>query len=391
MKILHINSVCGIRSTGRICTDLGMLLEKKGNIVKIGYGREKVPKEFKHMAVRVGTSFDVRCHAMYARLFDRAGFGSRLATKRFVEWIKEFNPDIIHLHNLHGYYINLEILFAYIKESDKKIIWTLHDCWPFTGHCSHFEYIECNKWISGCFDCEQIKEYPRSLFLDNSRLNYMNKKELFTGIKNMVIITPSLWLSKKVSKSFLGEYEIKVINNGIDLSVFKPQKGNFRNRYKLLDKTIILGVASTWDEKKGLNDFLKLSEMLFADQVIVMIGLTKFQCKNLPPNIIGIEQTNNIQELVEIYSEADIFFNPTYEDTYPTVNLEAQVCGTPVVSYDTGGSKESIPDENVIPKGAYRLVPQMANKKLKCKIKDFSKDTMLKKYEEIYYENTIYN
>ena len=173
--------------------------------------------------------------------------------------------------------------------------------------------------------------------------------------------------------------------------MFKPQKGNFRNRYKLLDKTIILGVSSTWDEKKGLNDFLKLSEMLFADQVIVMIGLTKFQCKNLPPNIIGIEQTNNIQELVEIYSEADIFFNPTYEDTYPTVNLEAQVCGTPVVSYDTGGSKESIPDENVIPKGAYRLVPQMANKKLKCKIKDFSKDTMLKKYEEIYYENTIYN
>lgn len=341
MKVLMINVVCGIRSTGRICTDLADALTEQGHEVKIAYGRETVPEKYQKYAIRIGNDLDVKLHALKSRVFDSSGFGSKVATIKFIEWVKEFDPDVIHLHNIHGYYINIEVLFGYLKTCGKKIIWTLHDCWAFTGHCSHFDYIKCDRWKNGCFKCPQKKEYPKCYIADYSEFNWKKKKELFTSVEHMVIVTPSKWLAGLVKQSFLGEYQIEVIYNGIDTDVFKPIPSDFKKHYGLEDKKILLGVASVWDSKKGFDDFIKLAGMLDEGYKIVMVGLSKKQMKIIPNNILGIMRTNSTRELAEIYTAADMFLNLTYEDNYPTVNLEAQACGTPVITYRTGGSPES--------------------------------------------------
>ena len=351
MKILQINSVCGIRSTGRICTDLADVLEQNGHECKIAYGRETVPEKYRKYAVRIGSDFDVNLHALQSRIFDNAGFGSRRATEKFIEWVKEYDPDVIHLHNIHGYYINIEVLFNYLAKADKPVVWTLHDCWTFTGHCAHYSYVKCDKWKMGCYNCPQKKSYPSSMLLDASKKNWLKKKALFTSVRKMTLVTPSKWLANEVKQSFLGDYPVKVIPNGIDLNVFKPTPSDFREKNGLVGKKIILGVASTWGPRKGLNDFVELSKILDDNYKIVLVGLSEKQKKELPDNIIKITRTNNVRELAEIYTAADILFNPTYEDTYPTVNLEAQACGTPVVTYRTGGSIESVPEENVVEQG----------------------------------------
>lgn len=341
MKVLMINVVCGIRSTGRICTDLATALDKQGHEVKIAYGRENVPEQFKKYAIRIGSDWDVKLHGLKARLFDGMGFGSRAATEKFIEWVKEYDPDVIHLHNIHGYYINIEVLFNYLKTCGKKIIWTLHDCWAFTGHCAYFDFAGCDKWKNGCYDCAQKTEYPTRIGLDFSKSNYKIKKVLFTGIPNLTIVTPSKWLAGLVNQSFLNEYSVEVIYNGVDTRVFKPTPSNVKERLNLKNKKIILGVAAVWDRRKGFDDFVKLSKIIDDSYVIVLVGLEKDRIKNLPNNIIGIERTNNVEELVELYSASNVFVNPTYEDNYPTTNIEAIACGTPVVTYDTGGSGES--------------------------------------------------
>lgn len=351
MKILMINVVCGIRSTGRICTDLAESLTKKGHKVKIAYGRESVPQQYKMYAVRIGSDFDCKWHGIITRAFDRHGFASKTATKRFLEWADKYDPDVLHLHNLHGYYINVELLFDWIKSRpNMKVIWTLHDCWAFTGHCTHFTYVKCSKWKSKCKNCPQKREYPASYFIDSSENNFLRKKAAFTGVKNMTIITPSKWLSGLVKQSFLKEYPVQVIHNGIDTDIFKPTPSNFREKYHLENKKTILGVASTWDRRKGFDDFIKLARMLDDSFRIVLVGLSAKQMKIIPKNIIGIMRTNNIKELAAIYTAADVFLNLTYEDNYPTVNLEAQACGTPCVTYNTGGSVESVPKENICSK-----------------------------------------
>ncbi|MEE0914253.1 MAG: glycosyltransferase [Ruminococcus sp.] len=354
MKVLQINSVCGIRSTGRICTDIAEILERDGNSCIIAYGRELVPEKYKRFSLRIGTDFDVNNHVMQTRIFDKNGFASKKATKAFLNQIDDYDPDIIHLHNIHGYYINIQLLFSYLKKSDKPIVWTFHDCWPFTGHCAYFDYIGCNKWKNeGCYQCPQKNKYPKSSFFDNSKNNFLIKRELFTDIKNLTIVTPSKWLAKLVEESFLSNYPVKIINNGIDLDIFKYKQNNFRERFNLLNKKIILGVASAWGKRKGLYDFFDLARMISDDFVIVLVGLEENQIKKYTNfnNIICIPKTNNTAELAEIYSSADVFINPTYEDNYPTVNLEAQACGTPVITYETGGSIESVPDSNIVKKG----------------------------------------
>ena len=356
MKVLQINSVCGIRSTGRICTDLADVLEQNGHECKIAYGRESVPEKYQKYAIRIGSDIDVKIHALEARIFDNAGFGSKKATERFIKWVEEYNPDVIHLHNIHGYYINIEVLFNYLAKANKPVVWTLHDCWLFTGHCAHYSFQKCDRWKNGCFQCPQKKCYPSSLCLDSSKKNWERKKSLFTSVKNLVLVVPSKWLANQVEQSFLGMYPIKIIPNGIDLGVFKPTSSDFRERNNLENKKVILGVASAWGPRKGLNDFVELSKGLDDNYKIILVGLTEQQKNELPKNILGITRTNNVKELAEIYTAADVLFNPTYEDTYPTVNLEAQACGTPVVSYRTGGSVESIPQENVIEQGKYREI-----------------------------------
>lgn len=343
LKVLQINAVCGTGSTGRIATDIHNILIEKGHESYIAYGRD-LPRNCDN-AIRIGTKYDNYTHALLTRLFDRHGFGSKKATLEFIKEVEKIDPDIIHLHNIHGYYINIEILFNYLKRTDKPVIWTLHDCWTFTGHCAHFDYAGCDKWKSGCYDCPEKKNYPSSILLDNSKSNYFKKKELFTGIKNMTIITPSKWLANLVKESFLKEYPVKIINNGIDLDVFKPTESDFVERYNIKDKFIILGVAGTWSQRKGFDYFIELSKKLNLDEVIVMAGLTEKQKRQLPNNIMGIERTNNVKELAEIYTTADVFINPTLEDNFPTTNLEAMACGTPVITFNTGGSVECI-DEN---------------------------------------------
>ena len=340
MKILQINSVCGIGSTGRIATDLYKVLEEQGHECLIAYGRGTAPEGIN--SYKIGTNLDNYLHVARTRLLDQHGYGSKKPTIELVKKIKEYNPDVIHLHNLHGYYLNLEVLFNYLAESNKPVVWTLHDCWTFTGHCANFDYIGCDKWKSECRNCPQKKTYPNSYVSDNSYQNFNQKKELFTRLNNLTIITPSQWLANLVKESFLNKYPIQVINNGIDLNVFKPTPSEFRKKYHLEEKKIILGVANVWDDRKGLDTFIGLSSKLNDNYQIVLVGVTEKQKNNFRSNIIGIKRTNNIKELAEIYSSADVFVNPTLDDNFPTVNLESIACGTPVITFDTGGSPESL-------------------------------------------------
>lgn len=352
MRVLIINSVCGQGSTGRICTDLAEAFTQQGHEVKIAYGRDTAAKRYEKYAVKIGTQADLYCHGVVSRLCDAHGLGSVRATKRFIQWADSYQPDLLWLHNLHGYYINYPLLFRWIKSRPTmQVKWTLHDCWAFTGHCSYFTMAGCNKWQTRCHDCPQPKKYPGRLLFDRSEKNFEQKQNAFCGVKDLTLITPSRWLADLVKLSFLKEYPVEVIPNTVDATVFHPSESDFRKRYALEEKKMVLGVACPWDERKGLEDFVALSERLSDDYKIVLVGLTPTQQASLPPEIIGMGRTNDATELAEIYSAADVFVNPTYEDNYPTTNLEAAACGTPVITYDTGGSPESAQSENVVPCG----------------------------------------
>ncbi|MBP1950564.1 glycosyltransferase [Virgibacillus litoralis] len=341
MKLLQINTVCGTGSTGRIATDIEAILKEKGHESYIAYGRGLPTNS--DTPIRIGNKIDNYTHVAKTRLLDMHGFGSKKSTQKFIAKVKELNPDVIHLHNIHGYFINIEILFDYLKEANKPVVWTLHDCWPFTGHCAYFDFVGCECWkVEGSHRCSQKNSYPASLLINNSRNNYERKRKAFTGVENLTIVTPSKWLANLVKKSFLRDYPVKVINNGVNLEVFKPTENNFREKKNIKNKFIILGVASIWEERKGFEYFKLISQRLCKDEIIVIVGLTEKQRNNLPSNIIGITRTNNIEELVEIYSSADVFVNPTLEDNFPTTNIESLACGTPIVTFNTGGSVECV-------------------------------------------------
>nr|WP_288723120.1 glycosyltransferase [uncultured Sellimonas sp.] len=345
MKILMINVVCGIRSTGRICTDLATSLEAEGHEVKIAYGREYVPEQYRKYAVRIGSDIDVNFHGLKARLSDADGLGSKIATREFLKWVDKFNPDIIHLHNLHGYYINVPLLFDYINTRNKRIIWTLHDMWSFTGHSGTCDMYNCEKWKLGCGNCPARREYPAS-FRDKSARNYIWKKKIFSRVQDMTIVTPSRWLAGLVKQSFLKDKKIEVIPNGIDIKQFKPLENDFKEFYGIQNKILLLGCTTSWGKGKGLYDFYTLAEKLDDRFKVVLVGLNKNQISALPNSILGIERTNSVKELAQMYSAADIFINLTHADNYPTVNLEALACGTPVITYKTGGSDECLDGNN---------------------------------------------
>lgn len=351
MKILMINVVCGIRSTGRICTDLAGKLEKEGHTVKIAYGREFLPPEYARYSYRIASDYEVRLDALKSRFFDNAGLNNVRATKRFIKWIREYDPDVIHMHNIHGYYLNVGILFDYLRTCNKRIIWTMHDCWPFTGHSALCDGIGCEKWTSGCFACPQISEYPKA-FVDRSSRNWALKRKIFSGVQGLTVVTPSGWLADKVRKSFLSEYNVKVIPNGINTEIFYHKDSDLRARYGIEGKKVLLSAATTWNNLKGYQDFMKLSAMLGPEYVIVLVGVSDKQLHELPDNIIGIRRTADQEEMAKWYSTADLYINLTYCDTYPTVNVESVACGTPVITYRTGGSVESMFDfGKVVPKG----------------------------------------
>ena len=389
MKVLHINSVCGIRSTGRICTDIADILEKNGDLCKIGYGRESVPEKYEKYAVRIGDDFSVKRHALMTRIFDNTGHGSRGATRDFLKWVEEYDPDVIHLHNLHGYYINLEMLFNYLKQAGKPVVWTLHDCWAFTGHCSHFDLASCYKWKDGgCNHCPLKKEYPASMLFDRSEKNFCEKRELFSSVEGMTIVAPSQWLADLVKQSFLKDYPVKVIRNGIDLSAFRSLQSDFRKRYGLTDKILFLGVATAWGKSKGLYDFYKINEMKADNEAIVLVGLTSKQIADLPKGIIGIERTNSVRELAEIYSSADVFINPTYQEVFGLTNVESQACSTPAVTYRSGGSPEGVPDKHVVERGNVAALLQRAREVVQAPqlidVSSFSTDNCYSQYRSLY-------
>ena len=341
MKIVQINTTPS-GSTGSIMMNIHKELINQGHESYVVWGRGR--KSNNNNEIFLNDKIGVYFHTLYTRLTGKVGFASKRSTKKLIKRLEQINPDIIHLHNLHGYYINIELLFNYLKKSNVKVIWTLHDCWAFTGHCTHFDSVKCDRWKKQCSNCPIKKEYPKS-FIDNSSWCFNRKKAIFTSINDLIIITPSEWLASKVQDSFLNKYKIKVINNGIDTTIFKKidkSKLLFRKKYNLKNKKIILGVAAPFTQKKGFNDFIELAKLLDDNYIIVLVGLNKKQIKLLPSNIIGIEKTDNVQELVDIYNSADVLFNPTYEDNYPTVNLESISCGTPVVTYKTGGSVEFV-------------------------------------------------
>jgi glycosyltransferase involved in cell wall biosynthesis len=342
-KLLQINSVVNYGSTGRIAEGIGKLAIENNWDSYIAFSRHEQESESKR--IWIGNSLDVVFHGIQTRLFDRHGLASRRATKQLIDKIKCINPDVIQLHNLHGYYINIELLFQYLASSDIPVVWTLHDCWPITGHCVHFDFINCEKWKTECHNCPQIHSYPASFFVDQSTKNYQIKKELFNSLDRLTIVPVSNWLATMVGQSFLSKYSAKVINNGIDVTIFKPVASNFRVRHQLENKFLLLGVALGFGERKGYQYFIELSKQLKSDELIVLVGVSQEQVNSLPVGIIGITKTNNTKELAEIYSAADVFINPTLEDNFPTTNIEALACGIPVITFNTGGSPECL-DEN---------------------------------------------
>lgn len=341
MTILIINSVYKTGSTGRIVYDTAECLKSKNYICYVAYGRGKTIKDSN--IFKIGRLYNQYLEVLATRIFDRQGLFSKIPTKKLINFIKSTKPDLIHIHNLHGYYLNYEILVDYLTTNNIPIVWTLHDCWPITGHCAYFDYANCSKWKLECNKCPQKKSYPKSLIFDNSKGNFHKKKELFSKIDNLTLVTPSNWLRNIISLSFMQNKNVITINNGINLELFKPTEPNEIKRLNIPKKSkIILGVANIWDNRKGLKYFLDLSKMIDNDYIIVLVGLSDKQLKILPNNILGIKRTSSVAELAELYTLANVFVNPTLEDNFPTTNLEAMACGTPVITFDTGGSPECI-------------------------------------------------
>lgn len=356
MKVVQLNSVCGIGSTGGITVQISDMLSKNSIENYILY----TCRNYTHpLGTKYSTTLYRRFNAVLAKVFGNYGFNSYLSTFKLIRLLKKIEPDIVHLHNIHSHDFNLSIVFKYLKKTGVRVIWTFHDCWAFTGYCMHFDSIGCNKWQTQCKNCPQRKQY--SWFFDRSAWLYSKKKELFTSLKDVTIVSPSKWLAELTEHSFLNKYPIKVIYNGIDLDVFKPVESDFREKHGLTDKKIVLGIP-----KGKLGGFIELSKILDDDYKLVLVGLKDKDFETLPDNVIGLGYQPH-SELAKIFTASDVYVNTTLEDTFPTVNLEALACGTPVVTFNTGGSPEAI-DENTgiaVKKGdinaVYEAVKEICN------------------------------
>lgn len=372
-KILQISS-CLSGSTGRIAQQIGNKAIEDGWESWIAYsGREpRIPS--KSSVIPIGSKFVSQVHAIITRLFDLHGYGSYFSTRRLVKQIDTLRPDIIHLHNIHGYYINFRVLFKYLKESRIPVVWTLHDCWPFTGHCVHYTDVNCYKWRDGtCSKCPKQRSYPSSIFFDRSKYNFKSKKSSFSSLKYMTIVPVSYWLGRVAAESFLGIYRIQVIQNGIDINAFYPRKGCekvLRKKYSWGNRFVILGVAKGWSEDVGLSTFYKLRESLNNEYAIVMVGLTKKQIAELPSGITGITHTEH-DELAEIYTASDVLFNGSYQETFGLVTAEAMACGTPAIVYNSTACPEIVDNDRgrIVPVGDFDKLLKAV-----CSLKELSEE-----------------
>ena len=338
-KLLQINITANWGSTGKIAETIGKAAIHAGWESYIAYGGSCNTSQSK--LIKAGGKWNRHLHFAEQRVRDNEGLCSRCETKSLIRQIERIKPDIVQLHNIHDHYLNYRLLFEYLNKTDIKVVWTFHDCWAFTGHCFHFVTAGCEKWKTGCHDCPLQREYPKTLF-DRSKKNYELKKQLLGGCKNLTIVPCSDWMADFVRESFLKDKRIEVIKNGVDLKVFRPVL-----EFKGLraQECNVLAVSSVWNKEKGLSDIYKLRKLLPDEYSIIVVGLSEKQANELPVGITGVQRTQNVQELVELYSNANVLINPTYADTFPTVNLEALACGTPVITYKTGGSPEAINDE----------------------------------------------
>lgn len=392
-KLLQINPVVReSTSTGKIMRGIGDLAINSGWESYIAYSRTRdgiIPHSSK--LVPVGDFFDLFAHAAATRLFDAHGLASKRGTKELIGKIKEIKPDVVHIHNLHGYFINYPMLCEFLEESGIPVVWTVHDCWLFTGHCYHYSSAGCDRWKTGCHSCPLKTSFPASWLLDRSSRNYELKKKSFTGMKNLHLVTVSEWMRNEIRQSFLADVPCQVIHNGIDLDVFKPSGAT--------DRKYVLAVASIWLENKGFSDLIRLSKSLPEDVSLVMVGrMDAEQEKALPGNIIHIPRTEDSQELAKLYSGAIAFLNPTWQDNYPTVNLEAIACGTPVITYRTGGSPESVTDKTgfIVEQGDIDGIAKIINDiignnsylyGLNCReyaLAHFDKEKCFRKYIDLY-------
>ncbi len=342
MRVLQINSVFRRGSTGRIVEALRRTLESRGHVAMVAYGRGT---SFQAPLVRrFGSAFDVGIHGAATRLLDAHGFGSRHATQRFIEYLRQARPDVVHLHNLHGYYLNVEVLFEFLREARIPVLWTLHDCWGFTGHCAHFDMVGCRKWVSRCFRCPQTARYPASWLVDRSGVNFDRKRRAFRGLPKLTLVVPSAWLAGLVAESFLSSYAIRIVPNGVDVGAFAPRDSESVRASLKIRKgaSVVLAVAADFrDERKGARYLLELARGLPPEIVCLVVGMPPRSRVEWPRNVIWTA-TNDVGELASLYSLSSVFVNPTLEDTFPTVNLEALACGTPVVAFSTGGCPEQV-------------------------------------------------
>lgn len=347
--LLQINCCNNVYSTGKIVSAIGEMAILNGWNSYIAY-----PKDYAHSAntpLQFGNLLDWYFHGFEQRIFDNTclGLGSYISTVRLVKKIKIINPDIIHLHVVVGYYLNLNVLLKFLSGFGKPIVWTLHSCWEFTGHCTHYDYQGCYRWKNGCYECPLKNEYPQSYIFDRSSKNYEKKRKLFHSLKDLHLVTVSQWLTDELKESFLKDIESRTIYNGVDVESFKPssdaRQEQLRRKYNILGKFVAIGVASTWLPKKGLQDYFKLAQIIQKDTQIVMIGLTKSQIYTLPPEIIGIEKTTNMQELVDWYTTANVVLNLSYEESFGLTTVEGFACGTPSIVYNKTASPELVTEE----------------------------------------------
>jgi glycosyltransferase involved in cell wall biosynthesis len=346
--LFQINSDVNTGSTGRIAEQIGQYALSKGWESYIAYGRTS--NESASKTIKIGNELDVFLHGIQSRIFDNHGLGSVLATKTLITRINKINPDIIHLHNIHGYYINIPLLFEYLSKKGLPVVWTLHDCWAITGHCSYFSDIDCIKWKTECNHCPKKKNYPSSWFIDRSYKNFSLKRQLFTSLNNITIVAVSKWLEGIVQESYLAKYPINVIHNGIDTNAFYPLSNcsEIKRKYGIVKDFMLMGVATAWGSRKGLDDYIRLSRILSDEHAIVLVGLSKKQKELIPSTIIGIDRTESIKELAELYSAADIILNLSNQETFGMTTVEGFSCGTPSIAYNCTANPELITPETGI-------------------------------------------